>query len=161
MVNIGLKHPTVSDAFARYVSRTPELLEIYLRGATATSITDEVVCAGCDVYGAPVTVPDSLHSLLADKLSTLESQQISGFLFYRANATFCKLMLKRRPDVLKRLNSYYFPMTNDTDADLAVKLFEEGLLPEAIRKRFVNAQRTPLLISRMRVSYMIQRWELY
>ena len=29
------KRPTVSDAFARYVARSPELVEVYLRGARA------------------------------------------------------------------------------------------------------------------------------
>lgn len=123
------KHPTVSDAFAHYVAQNAELVDIYLRGAKPDSIAREVVCAGCIVAGAPVIVPDSLHGLLAKRLASLEDYRIASFLSYRANKSFSLLMLNRRPDVLDRLLHYHVPIKDDTDADLAIKLHDQGLLP--------------------------------
>ena len=60
-------------------------------------IVYEVVCAGSSVYGAPVIVPDSLHSLLAERILRLEGHVLVSFLSYRSNRNFSKLMLERRP----------------------------------------------------------------
>jgi hypothetical protein len=135
------KHPTVSDAFARYVAGSPELVEIYLRGARPQSIVYEVVCAGCDVFGAPVVVPDSLHPLLAERIGRLEGYQLASFLSYRSNRNFSQLMLDRRPDILKRLWSFIRPVKEDTDASLLAALYKQELLPEEIRLNFVEELR--------------------
>ncbi len=103
------KHPTVGDAFAHYVAGTPELVEIYLRGARPESIVREVVCAGVQVYGAPVVVPDSLHSLLAERIKGLEGYNLVSFMSYRSNRTFSALMLEKRADILDRLHSFFSP----------------------------------------------------
>lgn len=133
------KHPTVSDAFAHYVAQNAELVDIYLRGAKSDSIAREVVCAGCIVTGAPVIVPDSLHGLLAKRLSSLEDYRIASFLSYRANKTFSLLMLGKRPDVLDRLLHYHIPIKDDTDADLAIKLHDQGLLPSEHLQKLKSA----------------------
>ena len=132
------KHPTVSDAFAHYVAETPELVEIYLRGAKPQSIAREVVCAGVQVYGAPVVVPDSLHPLLAERIIGLESYSLVSFLSYRSNRTFSALMLEKRSDILEHLRRFYTPFKDDIDASLVGKLHEQGLLPEEIRLNFVR-----------------------
>jgi len=135
------KHPTVSDAFARYVAGTPELVEIYLRGAKPESIVHEVVCAGIEVSGALVVIPDSLHPILAERIDALEGYYLVSFLSYRSNRAFSALMLKRRPDILDRLKDFYIPIKEDTDANLVAMLHEQGLLPEEIRLNFVEELR--------------------
>ena len=136
------KHPTVSDAFARYVAGTPELVEIYLRGANPLSIVTEVVCAGIKVNGAPVVVPDSLHSLLAERLNVMDSYFLASFLSYRSNRAFSAMMLERRPDILDRLGGFYStPIKDDIDASLVGTLHEQGLLPDEIRLNFVKTLR--------------------
>ena len=135
------KHPTVSDAFARYVAGNPELIEIYLRGAKPESIVGEVVCAGINVYGAPVVVPDSLHTLLAQRIESLEAYQLVSFLSYRSNRTFSALMLERRPDILDRLQTFLSPIKDDIDASLLATLHDQRLLPENIRLNFVETLR--------------------
>jgi hypothetical protein len=134
------KHPTVSDAFARYLANSPELVDIYLRGANPTSIVREVVCAGCPVPGASVVVPDTLHGLLADRLSSLDDLAVRTFLSYRANPAFSKLMLGRRPALIEDLY-FMHPLREDSDADLIATLHEQGLLPEPVRAGFVEAVR--------------------
>jgi hypothetical protein len=135
------KHPTVSDAFARYVAGSPELVEIYLLGARPESIVHEVVCAGCEVYGAAVIVPDSFHSLLADRIGRLEVYQLASFISYRSNRNFSQLMLERRPEILNRLSSFYRPIKEDPDASLLATLCKQGLLSEKIRLNFVEELR--------------------
>ena len=97
------KHPTVSDAFARYVSASPEQVEVYLRGAKPDSLLREVVCAGQLVQGASVTVPDSLHALLLSRLEEVNSYSLGIFMSYRANCAFSKMALTQRPKILRRL----------------------------------------------------------
>jgi hypothetical protein len=133
------KHPTVSDAFARYVAGTPELIEIFLRGAKPDSIIREVVCAGIAVDGAPVIVPNSLHALLAECLKDLPDYSLAGFLAYRSNRKFSALMLKKRPDILGRLRAFYPPIKDDLDAGLVATLHRQKLLPEEYRLIFVEA----------------------
>jgi hypothetical protein len=135
------KHPTVSDAFAQYVARNPELVEIYLRGAKPESIVHEVVCANVTVSGATVVVPDSLHSLLADRLTGMSAYYLISFLSYRSNRAFSARMLKRRPDLLDRLRNFSTPLKEDPDANLVATLHEQGLLPEDLRLNFVETLR--------------------
>jgi len=69
-------HPTISDAFASYVAKTPELVEIYLRGAKAETMVREVVCSGVHLQGAKVTVPVTLQDLLLDRIADLPSSSL-------------------------------------------------------------------------------------
>lgn len=135
------KHPTIGDAFAGYVANDPEMVEVYLKGAKAESIAQEVVCAGCTIYGAPVVVPDSLHELLAQRLSKLEGHRLASFLSYRSNRAFSERMLVLRPELLDRLKTFVTPIKDDLDADLLATLHDQGLLPEELRLNFVKELR--------------------
>lgn len=132
------KHPTVSDAFARYVAGSPEQVEIYLRGARPNSIVHEVVCAGCEFFGAPVVIPDKLHDLLEERIAGLESYKLVSFLSYRSNAKFSERLLALRPDILDRLSNFATPIREDIDAQLVATLHAQGLLPENIRSEFID-----------------------
>ncbi len=132
------KHPTVSDAFAQYVARSPEQVEIYLRGARPDSIVREVVCAGCNFFGAPVVIPDTMHVLLEQRIMGLERYRLVSFLSYRSNARFSERLIKRRSDILDGLSNFVTPIREDTDAQLVATLHAQGLLPEEIRIAFVD-----------------------
>ena len=133
------KHPTVSDAFAEYLAATPEMVELYLRGARPYSILYEVVCAGCPVEGAPLTIPNSLHDLLLERIRMLEVQFLKTFASYRSNKAFALKLLEARPDLLHGLRSFYNPIKDDSDARLLITLFEQQLLSEELRAGFVAA----------------------
>lgn len=137
----GYKHPTVGDAFARYVAGSPELVEVYLRGAKPESIVDEVVCAGISIYGAPVVVPDALHSLLADRIDKVAVHRLVSFLSYRSNRAFTQIMLERRPEVLNGLRHFASPIKDDLDASFLATLHSQGLLPDELRLNFIEALR--------------------
>ena len=55
------KHPTIGDAYAALVADSPELTEIYLRGAKREKLLREVVCSGVTIEGAFVQVPRKLY----------------------------------------------------------------------------------------------------
>jgi len=141
------KHPTISDAFSRYVAGSPELVEVYLRGAKPESIVSEVTCAGLQTsrmfsfYGEPVVIPDTLHTLLADRIANIQDYNLVSFLSRRSNRAFSQLMLERRPEILKRLRSFAIPIKEDSDADLLATLHSQGLLPEELRANFVEVVR--------------------
>jgi hypothetical protein len=135
------KHPTVGDAFARYVAGSPELVEVYLRGAKPLSILSEVICAGIMVTGAPVIIPDSLHALLADRIKSMDAYYLVSFLSYRSNRAFTQLMIGLRPDLMERLNVFISPMKDDTDATFLATLHSQGLLPEEVRLNFAKIVR--------------------
>lgn len=136
------RHPTVSDAFASYVAKSPEMIEIYLRGAVAETIVREVVCAGVHVSGAKVVVPKNMQDLLSDRIGNLPSHVLASFISYRSNANFTKTIMALRPDIWKRLDSFYSPLKDDIDVDLIAALHIHGLLSEEQRLAFVEKVRT-------------------
>lgn len=135
------RHPTVSDAFASYVAKSPEMIEIYLRGAVAETIVREVVCSGVHLYGAKVVVPKNMQDLLLDRIGNLPSHVLASFISYRSNANFTKTLMALRPDIWKRLDSFYPPLKDDSDVDLITALFFQGVLPEERRLAFVATVR--------------------
>lgn len=124
------KHPTVSDAFARYLSQTPELVELYLRGAKPETILYAVVCAGVTIQGAPMVVPSSLNELLFERIGKLGGSLLRTFVSYRSNAAFSELMLQRRPDILEGARNLVSPIHEDADASLLVSLHRQKVLPK-------------------------------
>ncbi len=132
------KHPTISDAFARYVAGSPEQVEIYLRGASPGSIIYEVVCAGCEFSGTSVVIPDGLHELLEQRIGGLERFRLASFLSYRSNKKFSARLLLNRSDIIDGISYYSAPIREDTDAQLVATLHSQGLLPEATRLKFYD-----------------------
>lgn len=135
------RHPTVGDAFAAHVAKSPELVEVYLTGAKPETILGEVVCPGIDVRGAPVVVPPSLNNLLVDRIASLSSYALVSFIRSRSNATVAKLLLDKRPDLRGHLRYFIAPLRDDSDVDFAITLNRFGLLTEEERATFVEAVR--------------------
>lgn len=136
------RHPTISDAFASYVAKDRELVEIYLSGAKPENIVREVTASGITVAGAKVIVPNSLHELLIDRIGSLPSYQLASFISYRANKLLNKKLLRLRPDILDRLNSFFSPLRDDIDTALFARLHHQGLITEERRRSFVETVRT-------------------
>lgn len=133
------KHPTIGDAYSRYVAQDPERIRLFLIGAKPESIAHEVVCAGVDLEGSSMYVGGDLQPLLAQRLSHLGSWELAVFLSNRSSSAFSARMLKIRPDVLERFKTFYSPIGEDMDALLLASLHRQGLLPEEHRSSFVSA----------------------
>ncbi|MEH2530251.1 hypothetical protein V1274_001260 [Bradyrhizobium sp. AZCC 1614] len=135
------RHPTVGDAFAAHVAKSPELVELYLAGAKPETIVREVVCTGVEVRGAPVVVPPSLNELLVGRIASLAGYSLVSFICYRSNVAVTKLLLEQRPDLRNRIGAFSTPLRDDIDVDLAIALNRCGLLTEEERSEFVEAVR--------------------
>lgn len=132
-------HPTISDAFAAFLAKSQELIEIYLRGAKPASLMSEVVCSGVNVQGAKVIVPANLLLMLAERLKGADKVRLKSFISNRSNRRFTEIILGLRPDLLAEFPYLVTPLHEDTDVDFLVTLFDQGLLSEEFRKRFYDA----------------------
>jgi len=139
------RHPTIGDAFASYVAKSTELVEIYLKGAKPETIVREVVCAGKPLLGASVVVPNNFIDLLLDRIANLPGHTLAAFISYRSNAVFTKALISIRPDIFRRIELIGSPIKDDSDCDLLVTLYQQGLLPEANRLEFVEALRAAVI----------------
>lgn len=95
------KHPTVSDAFSAYLAGSPELIELYLKGARAETILHEVICAGESIQGASLVVPSSLNELLVSRIENVDTYFLRVFMSYRSSRSVNEMLIARRPDILK------------------------------------------------------------
>jgi hypothetical protein len=135
------RHPTIGDAFASHIAKSPELVEFYLRGAKPEDMVGEVVCAGVKLRGAPVIVPKSLNKLLVERIVSLRSFALSGFITQRANRDVAKMLLDARPDLRNGFSLFVSPIRDDSDVDLLLALRRMGLLKEEERLTFVESVR--------------------
>jgi hypothetical protein len=135
------RHPTIGDAFALHVAKSPELVELYLRGAKPETIVGEVVCAGVRLRGASVVVPSSLADLLVDRIASLNPYALTSFISSRANKSVAKNLMKVRPDLRKRIEYFTSPLRDDIDVDFFLTLWRYGLIAEEERQVFVESIR--------------------
>jgi hypothetical protein len=133
------KHPTVGDAFSTYVSRNPEFLDFFLRGAKPETLMREVVCGNVELRGASVRILPNHYPLLFQRLKDVSVFPLRNFVSYRADAGFAAILLHERPDLLDSLQRFATPIAQDPDTSLLVRLHEYGILPPELKKGFVEA----------------------
>ncbi len=138
----AFKHPTVGDAFGQLLAKDIELSEIYVRGAKLELLMREVVCAGVEFDGAPVRVPQHLYPLLIERMRKVTSDELFGFVTYRADAVFARQLLEERSDFLGILRDFFAPVSEDSDAQLLARLHQFELLSSEAREHFVQQVRT-------------------
>ena len=133
------RHPTVTDAFAGIVARSPELIELYVHGAKVDRLVREVVCAPQAAQQGRVRVPKSLFPVLLARLRDRELDEgLKTFLGARAGDTFLRLMVADRPEILE-----WAATTTSADPSLGSLLLlaalnSYGVLPEEVRVTMVD-----------------------
>lgn len=137
------KHPTVRDAFASIVASSPDLMDIYLKGAPLDTLLREISCGEVGVEGVEVIVPPGQFEEVINRLQTLDTRQwnerwnLIRFLSYRCNKQFLQIFTSQFEGFIPSLTplslSYVSPEIN-----LILRLYEFGLLPEEDRLRTVN-----------------------
>jgi hypothetical protein len=138
------KHPSIRDAFAQYVANDVELLEIYLGGAPLTKLFQEVACASIKMDGLKVIVPKSHYEIIIrrmeffDKKSYYNHRLFNGFLTKRCDKQFLLDYLDKNPDFLDQLEVRE-SIFRDSDINVFIKFYEEGLLPEQRRVQVVKS----------------------
>lgn len=146
------KHPTIGDAYARIITQSPELLEIYLRGTNVEKLLEQITCGDIGLEKA-IVVPKKMFSIVLERmLSFKESKsyklsylsewdalkKLLSFLSRRSSKEFLKLFVKEKPeifDIIVKPTMYFY---YSKEIDTVVKLNRFGLLPEKYRKEFVE-----------------------
>lgn len=147
------KHPTIGDAFASALARSPDLLGIFLLGSSTENLIEQVTCGNIDIEKA-VMVPKSLYPQMITRLSELTASEkyksphlaswgakwsLHSFLTRRCSKQFLTLYLQTNPDLINKVCRPGLYLSSSSDVALAIRFHELGLLPEESRKLFVEA----------------------
>lgn len=133
------RHPTVTDAFAEIVARSPELIELYVHGAKVDRLMREVVCAPLTAEHAHVRVPASLFAVLIERFQDHPlDESFKSFLGARAGDGFLGKIVAERPDILEWAATANTSYLSFGSLLLLAALNSYGLLPEAARERIVE-----------------------
>lgn len=134
------KHPTIADAYAELIAASPEMVELYIRGAKVDKILSEVVCGTVQLPGASVHVPHSLYEVLLDRLTIkgLLHGQVLRFAAHRGDPIFLARLVERTPDLSKIPSRIGSEMRWSAELDFLAKLQANGFLPESIRLSTVD-----------------------
>ncbi|MCF7699960.1 hypothetical protein [Loktanella sp. M215] len=131
------KHPTIGDAYAALVANSPELTEIYLRGAKFERLLEEVVCGGVELRGASVRVGPTLYPALLNRLLVHPiDYRIRYFLGQRCDDAFLRMVVDQVPNVLDLRPGAF--MAYSSENRLLAKLHQAELLPDEKRLSLVE-----------------------
>ena len=146
------KHPTIGDAYATILARSPEHLGIYIEGTAPERLVHQVTCGDTGVEGA-VIVPRSLFPRMLVKLQSIvrskaykspwlsefgARQDLQGFLARRCSKEFLAAYVSRYPELLDRVAEPGLFLDSVPEVRLAERLHWFGLLPEDKRRKFVE-----------------------
>lgn len=154
MVVWAFKHPTIGDAFAALLLENPELLGIYVRGSSIEQLMAQITCGDVGLQGA-VILPRALFPLVLTRLDQFSNTEttpyktplfsdwyrrdrLEGFLSSRCSKEFLAAYIGSHPAILDRASKPGLFLSSVSAVDLAIRLNEFGLLPEAHRRRFID-----------------------
>ena len=147
------KHPTIGDAFASALARSPDLLGIFLLGSAAENLIEQVTCGNVGIEHA-VMVPKSLYPLMIARLTEFTASEkyksqhlaiwgakwsLHSFLTRRCSKEFLTLYLQTNPELIDKVCRPGLLLSSSSEVAIAMRLHEFGLLPEENRKIFVQA----------------------
>jgi len=147
------KHPTIGDAFASALARSPDLLGIFLLGSAIENLIEQVTCGNVGIEQA-VMVPKPLYPQMVARLveftvsEKYKSQHLAilrakwslhSFLTRRCSKEFLTLYLQTNLELIDKVCRPGLLLSSSSEVALAMRLHEFGLLPEENRKIFVQA----------------------
>lgn len=147
------KHPTIGDAFASALARSPDLLGIFLLGSATENLIEQVTCGNVGIEQA-VMVPRSLYPQMIARLKEFTASEkyktqhlsiwgakwsLHSFLTRRCSKEFLTLYLQTNPELIDKVCRPSLLLSSSSEVALAIRLHEFGLLPEENRKIFVQA----------------------
>ncbi|WP_421413014.1 hypothetical protein ACOMDM_16485 [Serratia plymuthica] len=146
------KHPTIGDAYAMTLASSSELLSVFLSGSSIENMMQQVTCGNIGLEKA-VIVPKSLFPMMIARLSELSTSDrykaqwmsvwgakraLYLFLAYRCSTEFLKQYIVATPEILSRICEPGLRLDVVPEVSLVVSLYNNKLLPEENRKRFVE-----------------------
>jgi hypothetical protein len=104
----SFKHPTIGDAVATFVSESPMLLDLYIRGATMDRLARTTTCGDVDVTGSALVIPRSRFPFILAKLNDLRAstrgrETLLNFLGTRCDSHFLGAFVEQHPKVWHQL----------------------------------------------------------
>ncbi|MFY9327455.1 MAG: hypothetical protein WAO76_05470 [Georgfuchsia sp.] len=147
------KHPTIGDAFASALARSPDLLGIFLLGSATENLIEQVTCGNVGIEQA-VMVPKRLYPQMIARLTEFTASEkyksqylaiwgakwsLHSFLTRRCSKEFLTLYLQTNPGLIDKVCRPGLLLSSSSEVALAMRLHEFGLLPEENRKIFVQA----------------------
>lgn len=135
----SFRHPTIADALSALVAASPELVELYVRGAKLDRLMDEVVCGAIKVQGANVRVPAAFNNELIERLKNHPLDgRVQRFLTSRCDRDFVERYMSLEPALSGIVSEINSGLAYDPQADFLAHLVGLGLLPETVRKAAVE-----------------------
>lgn len=146
------KHPTIGDAFAASLARKPDLMGIFLAGTSVENLMKQVVCGDVPVEGA-VRVPKALFEQVLARLAEFTGGEsnasrymanwhnkwaLHAFLTRRCSKEFLALYIQTNPGLVDQVSRPGLILSAVSEVNIAVRLHEFELLPEANRRIFVD-----------------------
>ena len=146
------KHPTIGDAYATILVRSPEHLGIYIQGTATDRLLHQVTCGDVGAKRA-IIVPRSLFPEMLLKLEEVGQSkayksprlsafgarsELQGFLARRCSKEFLSLYIARDPQLVDSAAEPGLSLDSVPEVRVAQRLHDFGLLPENKRRRFVE-----------------------
>jgi hypothetical protein len=133
------RHPTVADAFASLVSKSPELIELYVRGAKLDRLLNEVVCDTAALTPAIVRVPARLYPIVQQRLREHPiDHTLIRFLTRKCDGHFLAAYTDNAPELFDLSGRLSPDLAHDSFAAFLAKAHDLGLLPEEVRRAAVE-----------------------
>ena len=147
------KHPTIGDAFASALARSPDLLGIFLLGSATENLIEQVTCGNVGIEQA-VMVPKPLYPQMIARLAEFTASEkyksqhlaiwgakwsLHSFLTRRCSKEFLTLYLQTNPEILNKVCRPGLLLSFSSEVGVAKRLYGFGLLPEENRRTFVQA----------------------
>jgi hypothetical protein len=146
------KHPTIGDAFASALARSPDLLGIFLLGSAAENLIEQITCGNVGIEHA-VIVPKSLYPHMIVRLAEFTTsakyksqhmatwgakRSLHSFLTRRCSREFLAQYLQTTPELIYQVCNPSLFLNYSSEIALTMRLHEFGLLPEEDRQAFVQ-----------------------
>lgn len=147
-------HPTFADAISEILSKRPDLIDVYVRGAKLDALLTEVVCEGAAYVRDAVVVPlGSGEALIERLLETPDeagvNEKLFGFLNRRLPTDLARKLLERVPGLLGRDGERpsWVRLRRSEEIRLRATAYSMGLLTEEIRLSTVTTLEDSALYS--------------
>jgi energy-coupling factor transporter ATP-binding protein EcfA2 len=135
----NFKHPTLSDALAATLREAEGMRELYIRGVGVETILSDVLCDGVEHIPDAVVIPESLNTLLVDRLVETpdDGSKINRLLFYflwqRASDEVFRQVLQSDITILSRNAWASREVAFDPKINVFARAFADGVLPAELR----------------------------
>lgn len=145
------KHPTIGDAFAKFVVKSSELFTIYIQGTDVDTLLEQITCGDVKLQKA-IIIPKSLFPLILNRLKDYKAtsrhkddhysswyaqRNLLTFLSRRCSIGFLKLYVDAHPSIYEKISDPYLMSYGAVELDLANRLQQAELLPENCRLSIV------------------------